>query len=195
MINSNDKKIVLQNAISEDIAYSVRQAFLDADYDLIRQERRTKFARESLNLTPKYPNTDEVFTAEFYRSNYLEKSTLVQIAYKDYILPVIEKHTGYTPNTSDLRAYKMMTGGHFRVHRDEMFAKVGFVWYLSREWKWDWGGLLVDLDVDDDSTAQVTIPVFNQLVIMDHQNDIPHFVTPVTEFAREPRLMLVGFLS
>jgi hypothetical protein len=195
MLNSENKKIVLQNAVSEDMAQAVRQAFLDADYDTIRQERKSLFEREHLTFSPKYPNHDEVYTAEFCRSGYLEKSELVQIAYNEYLRPVVEAHTGFIPNRADLRAYKMVVGGHFRVHKDDWLAKVGFVWYLSKEWKWDWGGLLVDLDIDDDSRAQVTIPTFNQLVIMDHKNDLPHFVTPVTEWAREPRLMLVGFLS
>jgi len=42
----------------------------------------------------------------------------------------------------------------------------------------------------------VTMPVFNQLVIMDHLGgQVPHCVTPVTQFAQEPRIMLVGFLQ
>jgi hypothetical protein len=51
------------------------------------------------------------------------------------------------------------------------------------------------MSIDSQGVAEATIPQFNQLVIMDHKNgQVPHFVTPVTAFAQEPRYMLVGFL-
>jgi Rps23 Pro-64 3,4-dihydroxylase Tpa1-like proline 4-hydroxylase len=52
------------------------------------------------------------------------------------------------------------------------------------------------LTINEDQTASVTIPKFNQLVIMDHKyNQVPHSVTPVASFAGEPRIILVGFLQ
>ena len=187
-------KIVLQNALPVNLAHEIREAFLNTDYDKITQERKGFYSREFQNPSKEIPGHDEVYTAEFYRSRYLETSTLIIDTYEDNIKPIVEKQLNVLLETYDLRVYKMMEGGHFRIHKDDYLAKYGFIWYLSRDWKWDWGGLL--LDIDSDGKAEATLPQFNQLVIMDHSDGlIPHCVTEVAKHAKEPRLMLVGFLT
>jgi len=194
MSTDKSNKIILKNAISEEIATEVRQAFLKADYDKITQERTNHYRRDLLH-PPKFPEINEIYTAEFYRSNYLEKSDLIKNCFQNHIKPLIEQHSKKIITTADLRVYKMLEGGHYRIHKDNWMAKIGFIWYLSQNWKWDWGGLLIDLDTNDENYANVTIPEFNQLVIMHHQSEVPHLVTQVTSYAREPRLTLVGFLN
>jgi Rps23 Pro-64 3,4-dihydroxylase Tpa1-like proline 4-hydroxylase len=194
MITDKSNKIVLKNAVPEEIATEVRQAFLNADYDKITQERTNHYRRELLN-PPKFPDANEIYTAEFYRSNYLEKSDLIKNCFQNYIKPLIEQHSKKTITTADLRVYKMLEGGHYRIHKDNWMATTGFVWYLNKDWKWDWGGLLIDLDMNNENYANITIPEFNQLVIMNHQSEVPHLVTQVTSYAQEPRLTLVGFLN
>jgi len=194
MITDKSNKIVLKNAVPDEIAIEVRQEFLKADYDKITQERTNHYRRELLN-PPKFPGANEIYTAEFYRSNYLEKSDLIKNCFQNYIKPLIEQHSKKTITTADLRVYKMLEGGHYRIHKDNWMATTGFVWYLNKDWKWDWGGLLIDLDMNNENYANITIPEFNQLVIMNHQSEVPHLVTQVTSYAQEPRLTLVGFLN
>lgn len=189
-----NSKTVIKNALSAGIAHEIREAFLNADYDRIIQERRGYYSREFYNAQKEIPGHDEIYTAEFYRSKYLETSSLIVDTYEDHIKPIIEKNLNVVLKSHDLRVYKMLEGGHFRLHKDDYLANFGFIWYLSREWKWDWGGLL--LDINEIGNAEVTVPEFNQLVIMNHNNGlIPHCVTPVAKHALEPRLMLVGFLT
>jgi Rps23 Pro-64 3,4-dihydroxylase Tpa1-like proline 4-hydroxylase len=185
---------VILNAVPEEHALLARQEFLDADYDKISQERKGFYSRGFDDHPPCMPSTDEVYYSEFYRSNFLENNTIIRECFYSYIKPLIEEKTNKKIVGVDLRCYKMTEGCHFRVHKDTYKADVGFIWYLSKEWKWDWGGLL--LTVKPDQTAEVTIPKFNQLVIMDHKyNQVPHSVTQVTSFAKEPRIILVGFLQ
>ena len=113
-----------------------------------------------------------------------------------FILPVILKQIPGAAdfNNTELRCYKMTEGDHFRIHRDDYRARLGFIWYLSACWKWDWGGLL--LTIFPDGSASVEIPERNKLVILDHtKTQLAHCVTPVTSAALAPRQMLVDFLS
>jgi Rps23 Pro-64 3,4-dihydroxylase Tpa1-like proline 4-hydroxylase len=180
--------------LPETQALLARQEFLNADYDRIQQERRGYYSRDFAEERPGIPGADEKYYSEFYRSNYLEGNAVIRDSFHSYIKPIIETHTNKQIIDAELKCYVMKEGGHFRIHKDAYRSDIGFIWYLSQNWKWDWGGLL--LAVNDDDTATVTMPVFNQLVIMDHiGGQVPHCVTPITHFALEPRIMLVGFLQ
>lgn len=184
---------VIQSALPDSHALRARAEFERADYDRITQERRGYYGREFTDQLPFAPGNDEVYYSEFHRSNYLESNAVIRECYYSYIKPLIENIINKQILDADLRCYKMIEGGHFRVHKDAYISDTGFIWYLTKDWKWDWGGIL--MSIDKEGTAEATIPQFNQLVIMDHKNgQVPHFVTPVTAFAQEPRYMLVGFL-
>jgi len=184
----------LNNVVPNEIALKIRQAFIDADYDEVIQKRRKKYTLEKDEKFQATPDPQEVFSAHYHRSRYLENSALIKKVYEEYILPVIIQRTNCVFLHHDLRCYKMTSGGHFRIHKDDYQSSFGFIWYLSKDWKWDWGGLLIT--VNEGLSANVYIPQFNNLVIIDHQEgQIPHFVSEVAIHALEPRLMLVGFLQ
>ena len=185
---------VVSNSVDIEQAEKARKAFLEADYDLIKQVRRGHFQRMFPNEVAPVPSHEETYTAEFHRSSYLEKTDLIGEIFRNYILPKVQKFSAHELSKFDLRAYKLTEGGHFRIHLDDYTAEVGFIWYLSKEWKWDWGGLL--LAIDQNKQAKVFLPEWNQLIILEHASkQVPHCVTTVEPYAREPRMMLVGFLS
>jgi len=185
---------VVSNAVDIEQAEKARKAFLEADYDLIKQVRRGHFQRMFPNEVASVPSYEEIYTAEFYRSSYLEKTDLIGEIFRNFILPKVQKFSTRELSKFDLRAYKMTEGGHFRIHLDDYTAEVGFIWYLSKEWRWDWGGLL--LAIDQNKQAKVFLPEWNQLIILEHASkQVPHCVTTVEPYAREARMMLVGFLS
>lgn len=184
----------IQNALPSDIAIEIRNLFLAADYDQIKQYRRFKFSQEKDSKFLHTPNDDEVYTAEFSRSKFLETNIQIQNSYFNYLKPLIENYTNHKFSHHDLRCYRMDAGGHFRIHKDDYQSTFGFIWYLNKDWKWDWGGLLITLNTD--SSPNVYIPEFNKLVILNHgDSQTPHFVTEIASHAKEPRLMLVGFLQ
>ena len=156
MNNMNKPLTVIQNAVPESLALTARNYFMDADYDKIVQERRGYYNREFKDGIPFIPDIDEVYRSEFYRSHYLESNSTIREAYYSYIKPLVEDVTGKLIVDADLRCYKMNEGGHFRMHRDAYISDTGFVWYLSQNWKWDWGGILIA--VDEDGRAEATIP-------------------------------------
>jgi Rps23 Pro-64 3,4-dihydroxylase Tpa1-like proline 4-hydroxylase len=181
-------------AVPNEVAYEVRKSFLSADYDTVMQQRTTYYQRDFKEALTTMPDHDEVYLSNFKRAGFLENSKLINDCVNSYIIPTVEKEISKKVVHTELRCYLMSESGHFRIHKDDYISDCGFVWYLNCKWKWDWGGLL--LTVNEDQTASVSIPQFNKLVIMNHgSKQLPHCVTPVNSFAKEPRIMLVGFLK
>ena len=170
-LSNSDSYSVVPDAVVEIEAERVREAFLQADYDLIRQTRRGHFERMFPNSSPPLPAKDEIYTAEFERSDFLERSELVANTFKEFILPTVQKYSPREITKFDLRAYRMNPGGHFRLHLDDYTAGVGFIWYLSKYWKLDWGGLLLTLNRS--GNARVFLPEFNQLIVLEHSAKEP----------------------
>ena len=153
-------------------AEELSRLFLQGEYERKKQGSRSVFKGWGNGL----PGGDEIYTAAFWRSRKIE-SALGSVAGK------FRKLFGEV----DLRAHKMGPGDHFRCHVDERVGEMGFTLTLSRDWKWDWGGLLM---VMEDGVPVPHLPRFNELVVIEGQ---PHFVTQVSPWAKEPRLTLVGF--
>jgi len=55
---------------------------------------------------------------------------------------------------------------------------------------------VVAIEMHSDQNLRAASFEYNQLIILEHASkQVPHCVTTVEPYAREPRMMLVGFLS
>jgi Rps23 Pro-64 3,4-dihydroxylase Tpa1-like proline 4-hydroxylase len=184
---------IIADALPPEIADQAREQFVAADYELIDQVREHHYEHVFKTDSRYLPQPGEHYLAKFRRARALEAGPFLRPFYDRHVKPFLDSLAGITSKTVDLRAYQMLAGDHQRVHIDEYAGPVGFIYYMSKGWKWDWGGLLLTAQ-GDEMTA--SIPKFNQLIVLNHGKDRPpHCVTPVTPFAREPRYMLVGFAS
>jgi Rps23 Pro-64 3,4-dihydroxylase Tpa1-like proline 4-hydroxylase len=92
----------------------------------------------------------------------------------------------------DVRCYKLDSGDFYRTHIDSYAGIVGCVYYLQKDWCWDWGGIL-NIATEDESLIPI-FPKFNRLVIHDmKQFRFPHFISPVTHYAKNSRYTIVSF--
>ena len=184
---------VIENALPVEVAEAARAQFLAAEYELIDQVREGHYGHVFKTDSPYLPKPDEPYLARFRRAKALEQSAFLQDFYRQHLKPITDGLAAIQSSKVDLRAYRMIEGDHQRVHIDEYAGKVGFIYYMSKGWKWDWGGLLLTAQGD---AMTASIPKFNQLIVLNHGiQRPPHCVTPVTPFAREPRYMLVGFAA
>lgn len=184
---------IIENALPLDIAEAARAQFLAAQYELIDQVRERHYEHVFKTESRYLPKPGEHYLARFWRARAMEAGTFLPQFYAAHIKPILDQLSGLKTGKVDLRAYKMMAGDHQRIHIDEYAGPVGFIYYMSKDWKWDWGGLLMTANGDDMTPS---LPKFNQLIVLNHgKSRPPHMVTPVTAFAREPRYMLVGFAS
>ena len=185
--------VVIEDALPVQVAEEARRQFETADYELIDQVRERHYEHVFSTESPYLPKPGEHYLARFRRARALETGAFLPRFYATHIKPLLESVSGSDCGKVDLRAYKMIEGDHQRIHIDEYAGPVGLIYYMSKEWKWDWGGLLMTARGDE---MVASLPKFNQLIVLNHgKSRPPHCVTSVSHFAREPRYMLVGFAS
>ena len=177
------------NVVSSGVANDVRELFLSADYDHIQQVRKRHYSHVQKMDDPLLPKEGEVYRASFSRSNSLERQELIKRLTETELMPLVARISGKVSTDYELRAYRMDAGDLLRLHVDDYVAEVGFIYYLSTEWRWDWGGILSVVRGD---TVSSIAPTFNQLVVINHGLRLPHFVSQITDYALQPRYMLVG---
>lgn len=165
--------MVFRDVLQPEEAQILRSQFKNGTYQERRQGRKI-----GVKAGPDLPDSEEIYTAEFLRSGSVDLGKV-----EKRIRAVMQ-----VDGPMDLRAHKLVRGGHFRCHTDERVGQVGFTLTLSKGWKWDWGGLLMVMDGDRPTPY---LPRFNELVVIQGQ---PHWVTEVSKWALEPRYTLVGFV-
>jgi hypothetical protein len=155
------------------------QKYGDGEYGLFKTE------------SPFLPGADEVYTAKFWWAKEMGAET--KNIFDQYFKPALKQISQSELTEYDVRAYKLENGGHFRVHFDYWTCDIGCIYYINKKWIWDWGGILhVGLEEGVDSVIPI-FPKFNRAIFIDHGGlRVPHFISPVTEYAQNPRLSLTS---
>jgi len=185
------------NFVPDDITLRVRQRLLDSrNYTDARQCAWFPYDKDNIHKADFIPN-DDYYTAVWEEHYEIKTDKDVECVVENYVKPKIFELTGFSDfKRCFLSITRMPSGGHYRLHRDNNHADFGFVWYLNKNWKYDWGGLLIT--VNKDGTASVKRPIYNNLIILDHRFsnfDNWHFVNRVEHHAKEPRMSILGFLK
>ena len=171
---------IIKNALTEEAAELMRKEFIGAHWKRYGTSERDLFKGKD----DWYPGEDEVYSSAYTRAREVEKS-----AFFREVSQALSTHLPFDWHNAAVHAYRMTAGDHFRVHDDSKNG-IGFVYYLSKGWKWDWGGLLM---VRRNESVVPLKPEFNQMVVIDYA--VPHFVSPVAQYALEPRYAIVGFVN
>lgn len=185
---------VIENALPEAAAETLRGMFIKDKLRFlpVRQEYPGKYEDSFKAPSPEFPGPDEPYSASFWRNRDLAVEPDFLGFCDKYIAPFLSEKFKTKPSAVTLLCYRMEAGDHFRIHADGNSGPLGFVYYLSKGWKWDWGGLLM---THIKGEMVPTLPKFNSMVLTDHRTKPLHLVTEVSRHAREPRYMLVGFLQ
>ncbi len=174
-------------------ANKLYELFSAADFEQVQQMEPGSYVDRFRTDDPTLPGDGDYYLARFKMSKTLHTNPLICEAYERHIYPFISEVLGIQSNERELICYKMTEGDVFRLHKDDYAGRAGFVYYLCKNWQWDWGGLL---HARRNGSMTVTRPGFNTLELFDHRQDSPpHFVSMVMPWATEPRYMLVGLLK
>lgn len=174
---------VIKNVLPEAMAEELRSEFIAHRFDEIHWQHEQGFYVRKKISGPGLPGEDEPYSARFRKD--VGKFCA---PYFLQILPILEAEIGKI-NDAQVMAYRMGTLDHFRIHTDDYLGR-GFILYLSKGWKWDWGGLLM---VHENGGMTPNLPEFNSLAIIPQGAE--HFVSEVSALAKEPRYAMVGFAS
>ena len=167
--------IIVQNALPVDLAEKMREEFIAAEFEQHYKSRPDY-----------YKDKKEIYSCRYKRSEILETSETFHKC-GNALLKILHR-LKLLKDSAAVYAYKMEKGDYFRDHH-HVTQGVSFILYLSKEWRWDWGGLLI---VKEGGARTPVKPEFNNLVIVDDL-DALHFVSAVAEYAREPRYTMIGF--
>lgn len=165
-----------------------------ADWEEHDQVREHHFEHVCYTRSPYFPGTDECYRARFGRSHALEAEARVRALFDEHFKPTLRRASGVDLRYFDFRCYRLKAGDFYRTHIDDWAGDIGCIYYVNKRWSWDWGGIL-HVGLDDGTEGLTPIfPKFNRAVLVDHGRfRFPHFISPVTDYALNPRFTLVSF--
>lgn len=188
--------VVIDDFLPQNLANDLRTIYeKQKNWEKIDQVREKHYQHVFATKSQYLPKGDESYMARFDRAKDLEKNQKINEIYQSHFVPQLNKYSQKTLNNFDVRCYQLSPGDFYRSHIDDYAGSIGCVYYLNKKWIWDWGGLLHVNSYDGNPEDVETIfPKFNRAVLLNHEKfKFPHFVSTVSEFAKEPRFSIVSF--
>ena len=186
-----DDFLPYEGALKLNALYTAEQNWEQQD-----QMRETHYQHVFKTKATCFPREDEQYMAKFGRSKTLEQSAVFMDTYTEVVMPAIEKAVSIRLRECDVRCYRLLAGDFYRTHIDDYAGDVGLIYYINKNWVWDWGGILHichDDETADKSIASV-LPKFNRAVLINHKVfRFPHFISSVEPWAKEPRYGIIAF--
>ena len=195
MMKTNYKKdgfLIIDDFLPSEIANKLEYFYsIEKGWSYIDQVRENHYKHVFKTESSFFPNEDETYLARFSRSETLEDNYVNEV-FEDFFKPKLRELSESNLLEFDTRCYKLDGGDFYRTHMDDYAGTIGCVYYLNKRWSWDWGGIL-HIGTDDDSLTSI-FPKFNRLVIHDMKKfRFPHFISPVTDYAKNSRYTIVSF--
>ena len=190
-----DGYTIIDDVLPIELALSLNTLYQENNqWEYMDQTRPDHYGHVFKSDLSTLPQDGEVYTAKFHRSDVLRKSNLVQQAFDNYFSPLLKELSPFPVDDFDIRCYKLDSGDHYRTHYDGYAGKINIIYYVNKEWRWDWGGILNILSSNDTDFCYPIFPKFNRVVLLNNQSfSAPHFVSSVENFALHPRYSIVSF--
>jgi hypothetical protein len=186
---------VIDNVLPLDLANQLYELYENEnDWKLIDQTRHDHYSHVFQSPNPFLPQRKEIYLAKFHRSNALEVSEVIKSVFDNHLVPLLKSISPFEMESFDARCYKLDKSDHYRTHVDDYAGTVNLIYYVNKDWKWDWGGILNVLSHDKLEFCQSIFPKFNRVVLLNNKSfRAPHFVSSVESFALNPRYSIVSF--
>lgn len=186
---------IVDDVLPLDLAYKINELyFQNNEWEFIDQIRENHYNSILKSDNEFLPRPNEHYSAKFNRSKTLESTETIKDAFNNHFIPLLKKVSPFEMNEFDIRCYKLDKANYYRSHNDDYAGTVNFIYYVNREWRWDWGGILNVLSHEDKEFCQPIFPKFNRVVLLNNKTfRAPHFVSSVENFALSPRYSIVSF--
>jgi Rps23 Pro-64 3,4-dihydroxylase Tpa1-like proline 4-hydroxylase len=195
-----DGYVIIDNFLPIDTINEINTIMLQSSYIKEEQIREGKYKmykdvhfenKLAWNDSDLIPNDNEDFILNVGMSKDASQNSLIVSVVRGIIKEYVQFLSGEDISKCKISVMKSTKGDSMRCHLDDYNADIGFILYCSKEWKFDWGGLLHMLTGKDE--VSTVVPKFNRIVFVLHKKAIPHSVSVIEEYAELDRLSLVGF--
>tara|TARA_R110002110_G_scaffold126866_4_gene305551 strand:- start:16168 stop:16836 length:669 start_codon:yes stop_codon:yes gene_type:complete len=188
---------IVDNFLPLDLANQLSELMLASnDYTRIEQVRDRHYKTFLKTEFANFPTIKENYQASFEKNEGIVDQHLsifrsFHLLVRPFLKDLTENEVKFY--TKPL-CYKMLTGDHLRLHKDLYAGGVGYTFYASKNWCWDWGGTFNFYLPEKDEMRQV-LPKFNRIIFRNEKIKLFHFVPPVTPYAQLERLSINGWAS
>lgn len=166
----------------------------EKNWEFIDQTRDGHYGHVFKTNNPLLPKEDEPYKAKFWRSENMESDKRFNEIFDNNFKDKIREISAIDLENFDNRCYRLKQGDYYRLHIDDYAGNINSIYYVNKDWRWDWGGILHVCDHDDPEYIQPVFPKFNRLVLLHNQKfRSPHFISQIAEFATNPRFSVVSF--
>jgi Rps23 Pro-64 3,4-dihydroxylase Tpa1-like proline 4-hydroxylase len=186
---------IIDNLLPLEIAIEVFNLFnQEKEWETIDQVRENHYSHVFKFDNNFYPQKTEIYSAKFSKSFNLTQNELIKNIQKEYIFPKVQELSPFEISTFNLSCHRQISGDYFRAHIDDYGASINSIYYVNKDWKWDWGGILNVGSHTNPIEISSIFPLFNRLVLINSKIfRSPHFVTTVEKFAQTPRYSIISF--
>jgi len=154
--------------------------------------RKNRYKRWETLEDKQFPSSDEIYEANFWSSNDVVNNEYYKNLFEERIRPLFLKlHDDIGVFRHQATKVKPNGKNFIRAHYDDYMGYTGYILFLTElDWKYDWGG---QLQIVSNGKIETILPIANKLILINHFKKMPHWVNPVTRWAKEDRDNINGF--
>jgi|TARA_B100001758_G_scaffold80742_1_gene68477 hypothetical protein len=183
---------ILDNFLPSNEYKEIVKLFHSSEFEEMNLVKNKRYRRWQKPIDKHFPTEDELYTNHFWSSAEIVNDDCYKEIFHKRIRPLFEElHDDIGLFRHQATKLKNNHKNHMRSHYDDYMGYTGYVLFCNElDWKYDWGGQLQIVSNDEIRTI---LPESNRLVLLNHSIKMPHWVTPVLEWAKEDRNNISGF--
>ena len=143
MIKFNDYNVHEEKLFFEkDVSSIIFNELDNLNYDLVSQERHGHYSHVFKSEDPNLPDDDETYAAQFNLAREREGSKLFNENFEKKVVPFLKSHFKELKYFLKPNIVKINKDCYFRAHNDSYAGDIGYTFFFTKTWKWDYGGIL-----------------------------------------------------